>query len=65
MYSPQVLREHDECFMFIANGDANEVRVSLHTFDFSCVPLESVVWHAFMHCGVDVDSDACSDFKVL
>jgi hypothetical protein len=51
--------------MFITNRDANEIRVSLHTFDFSSVSLESVVWHAFMHRGVDVDSDACSDFKVL
>jgi len=51
--------------MFIANRDANEVRISLHTLDFSGIPLESVVGHAFMHCGVDIDSDACADFKVL
>jgi len=51
--------------MFGADRDSYKVRVSLHPFDFPGISLESMMRHAFMNRGINVDTHTCSDFELL
>lgn len=51
--------------MLVAYGDSNQVRVSLHPFDFTSVTLESMMRHALMDGGINTDADARAYFELL